>query len=70
MKHRAVIFPWPETPQGDGISPLLPFLRLDRDEEVNFEKELSYSSSYFWAGNLGTIVTSVAANTVIIWHKK
>ena len=40
------------------------------DGEVTFEKELSYSSSYFWARNFGTIVTSVTVTTVKIWLEK
>ena len=36
----------------------------DRDGEVTFEKELSYSSSYFQVRNLGTLVTSVTVTTV------
>ena len=37
---------------------------LLRDGEVTFEKELSYSSSYFQVRNLGTLVTSVTVTTV------
>ena len=41
-----------------------------RDGEVTFEKELSYSSSYFQMRNLGTLVTSVTVTTIQIWLKK
>ena len=41
-----------------------------RDGEVTFEKELSYSSSYFQMRNLGTLVTSVTVTTIQIWFKK
>ena len=41
-----------------------------RDGEVTFEKELSYSSSYFQMRNSGTLVTLVTVTAIKIWLKK
>ena len=37
-----------------------------RDGEGTFEKELSYSSSYFEARNFGTVLTSTTVSTVMM----